>query len=137
MGCARLQVVLHCMEQWGDTASLSLKLLTFKLAMLVCLARPSCSADLASLYVDKCRFKPEGVIFLSSELAKQPREGKPLTEIFFANFPDNNQLCPVHTLHHYLHVTVMLRKTTSNFCLFLAIIKPHNPAAPCTIAHWF
>ena len=131
-----VQVVLRCMEQWGDTTSLSLKLLTFKLVMLMCLARPSRSADLASLCIDTCYFKPEGVVFLPSELAKQARVGKPLTEIFFASFPDNNQLCPVHTLRHYLYVTDTLRKSTSTSRLLLAIIKPHNPVAPCTIARW-
>ena len=59
------------MQQWSDTTSLSLKLLPFKLVMLLCMAKPSRSADLASLCVDKCQFKPEGVMFLPSELSKQ------------------------------------------------------------------
>jgi len=66
-----VQVVLHCMGQWGDTSSLSLKLLTLKLVILMCLTRPSHSANLALLCVDKCYFKPEGVAFLPSWLAKQ------------------------------------------------------------------
>ena len=81
-----VQVVLNCMQQWVDTTSLSLKLLSFKLVMLLCLARPSRSADLASLCIDKCQFKPEGVLFLPSELSKQSRQGKPLTDYFFASF---------------------------------------------------
>ena len=51
-GTWNVQVVLDCMLQWGDTTSLSLKLLTYKLVMLMSLARPSCSADLASLCLD-------------------------------------------------------------------------------------
>ena len=78
----------------------------------------------------------EGVAFLPSGLAKQAWEGKPLTEIFFASFPDKKQLCPVQTLHHYLHLTDTLRKTTLSSRLFVAIIKPHNPVASCTIARW-
>ena len=81
-----VQVVLNCMQQWVDTASLSLKLLSFKLVMLLCLARPSRSADLASLCIDKCQFKPQGVLFLPSELSKQSRQGKPLTDYFFVSF---------------------------------------------------
>ena len=77
-----VEVVLNCMQQWGDTVSLSLKLLTFKLVMLMCLARPSQSADLASLCVDKCQFKPEGVAFLPSGLSKQAKQGKALTDYF-------------------------------------------------------
>ena len=131
-----VQVVLNCMEQWGDTTSLPLKLVTFKLVMLMCLVRPSRSAELASLHVDRCHFKPEGVTFLPSGLAKQARQSKPLTNFFFASFPDNKQLCPVQTLRHYLRMTEKLRKATSNSHLFVAIVKPHNPVAPCTIARW-
>jgi len=61
-----VQVVLDQMLQWGDTKSLSVKLLSFKLVMLMSLARPSRSADLASLCVNNCHFKPEGVIFQPS-----------------------------------------------------------------------
>ena len=102
--------------------------------MLMCLARPSQSADLASLCVDKCQFKPEDITFLPSGLSKQAKQGKALTDYFFASFPDNRQLFPVETLHHYLQLTATLRKEPS--CLFIALVKPHNPAAPCTIVHW-
>ena len=129
-----VEVVLNCMQQWGDTVSLSLKLLTFKLVKLMCLARPSRSADLASLCVDKCQFKPEGVAFLPSGLSKQAKQGKALTDYFFASFPDNRQLCPVETLRHYLQLTATLRKESSH--LFIALVKSHNPVAPCTIARW-
>ena len=61
-------------------------ILSFKLVMLLCLARPSCSADLSSLCIDKCLFKPKGVLFLPSELSEQSRQGKPLTDYFFASF---------------------------------------------------
>ena len=66
--------------------------------MLMSLARLSRSADLASLCIDHCHYKPEGVVFVPSVLAKQSRQGKPLTEYFFANFTDNKELCPVETL---------------------------------------
>ena len=121
------------MLQWGDTTSLSLNLLTYKLVMLMSLARPSRSADLASLCIDHCHYKPEGVVFVPSVLAKQSRQGKPLTEYFFASFTDNKELCPV-ALRQYQKVTTSLRKESTH--LFVAIVKPHKPVAPCTIARW-
>ena len=130
-GTWNVQVVLDCMLQWGDTTALSLKLLTYKLVMLMSLARPSRSADLASLCIDHCHYKPEGVVFVPSVLAKQSRQGKPLTEYFLASFTDNKELCPVETLRQ---VTASLRKESTH--LFVAIVKPHKPVAPCTIAHW-
>ena len=67
-----VQVVLQCIEGLGPSCSLSLKLLTFKLAMLMALTRPSRSADLAALQLDRCRYKPEGVAFLPTALASSP-----------------------------------------------------------------
>ena len=102
--------------------------------MLMSLARPSRSADLASLHLSNRQFKLEGVVFLPSTLAKQSRQGKALTDYYFASFPDNKQLCPVETLCQYKQMTAPLRKENSQ--LFLDIVKPHNPVAPCTIARW-
>ena len=73
-------------------------------------------------------------MFLPSELSKQARQGKPLTDYFLASFPDNKQLCPVETLCQYLQVTKTLRKDSTQ--LFVTIVKPHKPIAPCTIARW-
>ena len=120
-------VVLDCMLQWGDTTSLSLKLLTYKLVMLMSLARPSRSTDLASLCIDHCHYKPKGVVFVPSVLAKQSRQGKPLTEYFFASFTDNKELCPVEILRQYQKVTASLRKESTH--LFVAIVKSHKPVA--------
>ena len=98
------------------------------------LVRPSHSADLASLCIDHCHYKPEGVVFIPSTLAKQSRQGKPLTEYFLASFTDNKELCPVETLRQYQKVTASLRKESTH--LFVAFVKPHKPVAPCTIARW-
>jgi len=97
--------------------------------MLMAPTRPSRSADLVSLTISKCQFKPEGV--LPSSLAKQSRQDKPL---FFATFPGNRELCPVETLRHCQAITSPLRKESDQ--LFVAIAKPHKPVAACTIAQW-
>jgi len=127
-----IHVILDSILNWGDTASLSLKLLTYKLVMLLALATPSQSADLASLCVDNCQYKPEGVLFLPSALAKQSRQGRALSAYFFASFPNNKELCPVETLCQYQRVTTPLRKESTQ--LFIAMVKPHKPVAPCIIA---
>ena len=77
-----VQVVLQYIEGLGPSGSLSLKLLTFKLVMLMALTRPSRSADLASLQLDRRRYKPEGVAFLPASLAKQSSQGRILKEFF-------------------------------------------------------
>ena len=78
-----VQTVLEYIEGMGVNSSLPLKQLSHKLCMLLALTRPSRSADLASLQIDRCRFSPEGVAFLPAALAKQSRQGKTLDRVSF------------------------------------------------------
>lgn len=55
-----VDTVLRYLKGLGPTESLSLKLLTYKLVMLLALTRPSQSADFVSLDVSMRRFIPEG-----------------------------------------------------------------------------
>ena len=72
-----VQVVVQYLDGLGPSDSLSLKQLTFKLVMLLGLTRPSRSADLASLQLDRRRYKPEGVEFLPSTLVNSPLKVEP------------------------------------------------------------
>ena len=130
-----VRTVLDYIEGLGSNSSLSLKQLSYKLCMLLALTRPSRSADLASLQVDRCRFSPEGVTFLPATLAKQSRQGRVLKEYFFPSFPHNRELCPVDALRHYIDSTSSLHPEGS-VRLFVALVKPHNPVSSSTIARW-
>ena len=118
-----VQIVLQYLEGLGSSTSLLLKFLTFKLARLLALTRPSCSADLAALQLGHRRFSPEGVVFLPAALAKQSRQGKPLKEFFFPSFPHNSKLCPVKTLKQYEALTATLRPRDVTK-LFISLVKP-------------
>lgn len=126
-----VQTILQYLESIGPNTSLPLKLLTFKLVMLMALTRPSHSADLASLQLDRRQFRPEGVVFLPATLAKQSAQGKPLSEYFFPSFPHNSELCPVETLRHYEVMTTPLRSQTTAK-LFIALVKPHKSVTSAT-----
>ena len=78
-----VQVVLRYIDNLGPSSSLSLKLLTFKLVTLLSLTRPSYSADLVALQLDRRQYIPEGVIFLPATLAKQSSQGRVLREFSF------------------------------------------------------
>jgi len=133
-----VQIVLQYLEGLGPSTTLSLKLLTYKLVMLLALTRPSRSADLASLYLNRRQYKPEGVVFLPASLAKQSRQGKQLVGFFFPKFPHNCELCPVSTLRCYEQLTEEFRSGESDYVdkLFLSLVKPHRPVTSCTIARW-
>ena len=74
-----VQGVLPHVSSWGSNDSLLTEQLSWKTAMLLALTRHSRSADLSHLSL---QYKPEGVSFAPSSLAKQSRQGKPITECF-------------------------------------------------------
>ncbi len=93
--------VTQYLESLGDSSELSLQELTWKLVMLLCLMRPSRSADLCGLDLNFRHYIPEGVTFQASNLAKQSRNSKPRAGFFFPVFPGSRHLCPVTTLRAY------------------------------------
>ena len=119
-----------------ENSVLTLQELTWKLAMLFCLTRPSRSSDLCGLDLKFRRYIPEGVTFQASDLAKQSRSTKPRAEFFFPAFQRSQRLCPVATLRVYEERTRRLRETEAQTKLFLGTVKPHNPVAPSTVARW-
>ena len=129
-----VQRVLSYITSWGSNDSLSVKQLSRKMAMLLALTRPSRSADLSQLSLCGKQYKPEGVSFAPSGLAKQSRQGKPITEFFFPSFPHDSGLCPVETLKAYENRTAPYRGGEQK--LFLALIKPYKAVTSSTIARW-
>ena len=129
-----VQIVLSYILSLGKNDSLSLKQLSWKMAMLMALTHPSRSADLSQLSLSGRQFKPDGVVFIPGSLAKQSRQGKQITEFFFPSFPYDPALCPVVTLRAYEERTAPNRR--SELKLFLAIIKPHKAVTSSTIARW-
>ena len=126
-----VQVVLQYLEGLGPSNTLPRKQLTFKLTMLMCLTRPSRSADLAFSWTD--------VSINQKELFSYPQHwpsshhrvencGSSFFRLFLT-------MCPVETLRCYEQATASLRPEDTSK-LFVAIVKPHKPVASCTIAQW-
>ena len=90
-----VQVVLDYLQSLGENESLSLKQLTWKTVMLLALTKPSRSADLSKLDLKTRSFRSEGVDFAPVGLAKQSRQGHPLSSFFFPSCRDKQELCPV------------------------------------------
>lgn len=118
----------------GSNQDLSLKHITWKTTMLLVLTRPSRSADLVKLNVTEKRYTPEGVVFYPHALAKQSRQGKPITEFFSPSFRDDSCLCPVATLRVYEERTRSIRAGKSR--LLLSFIQPHRAVTSSSIARW-
>jgi hypothetical protein len=121
----------------GDSGNLSLQDLSWKLVIQMSLSRPSRSADLASLDLDSRRYTKEAVVFKTRTLTKQSRPNHLDSEFILSAFTSNLNLCPEHTLKVYEERTKSFRiGEEQKQYLFLALIKPHRPVSPSTIARW-
>ena len=105
-----VRLVTKYLDCLGNTKLLPLKLLSIKLAMLFALSCPERSSSLAKLDLRNCRVAPEGVSFT---LVSPRKRGSPDHQAFSASFPQNESLCPVGTLRHYLKATRNLRRPSS------------------------
>ena len=133
-GTWNVQTALNYLESLGETKNLTLKLLTMKTVFLLAITRPSRSADLSQLDIERMKTGTNGITFLPASLAKQSRQGRPIAEFFFPSFQPNATICPVHTLQAYLTTTRPLRGAESR--LFVSFIKPHKAVTSSTIARW-
>ena len=116
----------------GENHQLHINDLSHKTVMLMALARPSRSTDLAGLNMGYMHYSPEGVTFTPTRLAKQ--QSKKIAEFFFLSFPANDRLCPVTTLRAYEERTKGRREDKEHSQLSISLIKPYKPVASSTIA---
>ena len=121
----------------GGNETLSLKLLTQKLAMLLALVLGHRSSDLVRLTLCGRSYIPEGVTLLCKGIVKQTRPGneKSLQPVVIASF-EEEPLCPVACLRVYEEATAKFKKDEAAMQLFLAVVPPHWPISSSTIARW-
>ena len=123
----------------GTDDTLSLRLLTIKLVMLMALTRPARSVDLSKLDIGARSFSQAGVTFKALHLSKQSRASKPLADFFYPRYPEDPTICPVVTLQAYEARKLEFRAwSTENrkSLLFLSWIGKHDPVTGSTIARW-
>ena len=129
-----VQMILGYLRSLGDNKDLSLKHLSWKVAMLLALTRSSRSADLSQLDLSRRVYKPDRVCFQPSSLAKQSRQRAKIANFFFPSFPNDSLLCPVAAIKAYEERTALFWGKETR--LLLAIIKPHRAVLSCSVARW-
>ncbi len=87
--------VLDFIKSLGPNEALDLKILSFKLVMLLGLTARDRSSDLAKRDLRFRTFHPEGVSFKQAGLSKTSRPGDLPKISFHAAFPQDKDLCPV------------------------------------------
>lgn len=128
-----VQTVIKLLKSWSPVKELSLKLLTFKLVMLLALTTGQRMQSLFLLDTRNLELGLRSVKIRFGDLLKQTRPGKHLSEIFIEAFKPDFRLCVVLTLVEYLERTSSLRKNNQ---LFISYQKPFNAVKKCTISNW-
>lgn len=125
-----VNVVLHLFISWPDNDALSLKMLSAKLTMLLCLISIKRLSDVKALDLSACQYSPSGVMFSISKRTKIN-----LNSVFYPYFPNQPKLCVGQCLKVYERRTSDL-KTSSQSQLLISLRKPHKPVSSATLPRW-
>ena len=119
----------------GYNSTLSLKLLSKKLAMLLALVSPERSSVLAHFDISHLKKQPDGFTFT---LTKPRKTGDSISEasVSVPSFSQDTTLCPLDCLNIYLTATGGFRTSPGHAKLFLSFQRPHNLVSRCTLARW-
>ena len=126
--------VLSFLQTLPPVQSLSLKLLTFKLAMLIALTQASRAHSISLLSVEDIQKCEDSYTLYYSGLLKQSRKGRANPFVTFRKYALDKRLCVYHTLGEYLNRTDSLRGGEKR--LFISFIKPHKVVVASTISRW-
>lgn len=126
--------VLLYMQKLSPVKDLSLKLLTYKLAMLIALTLASRTQSIHLLSIENMSKCYDTYTLHYSGLLKQSRPGytNPVAEL--KAYPIDRRLCVIFALKEYLKRTEFLRQGKT--CLFISYIKPHKAVSRDTVSRW-
>ena len=133
-----VDIVVRYFCSLGDNKSLSLKMLSQKLALLMALVEASRVSELQALDLRYWLYRSEGVVFTMPTLGKKRTVGASPKQVTLGAFPNNDCLCVVKCLRQYEAVTHQYRNKDLDKPqpLFLSYIKPHGPVTSQRLAYW-
>ena len=129
------QLILTLLKSWSPAHQISLKLLTFKVVVLVLLVTGQRIQTLAVLSLDfmTVDLNAKNITFKIFDLIKQSRPGFRNPIVLLKNFPSDISLCVVTFLLEYIKRTSRVR---SSPYLFVSFQKPHLVVSKNTLARW-
>ena len=111
-----VRVVLDYSKTFGASSALSLKELTLKLTMLLCLTTGQRGQTIHNFDNNYIQNLSDRYRISVHEKLKQTKPGRDLKPIELLAFPEDKELCVVQHLREYIHRTDPLRKGLSKFC---------------------
>ena len=133
-----VDIVLEYITSLGPNDSLSDKLLTHKLTMLLALGSAGRTSELCAFDVRYMSDGGDSITFRLAKLTKSRKIGQPPLSITFDIFSKEPTLCVVRTARAYLSRSLPWRgrKNLERNQLLLSHVEPHKPVVSCTIAGW-
>ena len=122
-------VVLQYLKQMDPFDKLSLKDLSLKLAMIICLLLAQRALDITAMQL--CE---ENCTFYIKEVMKTSRPGKHTPPVELLSYPYDKSLCPVTLIKHYLWRAFNIRGVLIK--LFVSYTYPHQPVRTITLGRW-
>ena len=124
--------VLLMFKTWGPNKDLGIKLLSYKLVMLLLLVTSQRGQTIINLDTQDMQITDK-VVFKMKVLLKHNRIGDPLDTLILRSFPECKSLCVVTCLKCYLKQTQKFRTFSQ---LILSFTKPHRPISRDTLSRW-
>ena len=133
--CSSLNVakVLDFLRNQEPLDKLSLKLLTFKLTVLLAITTSARAHQLAALDLDFSLVMEDAWEFTIPEHVKNSRPGHPPRKFYLPSFPQDNAICVVRVLRAYTLRTGNIRKARK---LLISYIPPYDSVSSQTVSRW-
>ena len=125
--------VFNMLKTWGKNSNLSLKDLSFKVAMLLLLVTAQRGQTIIALSIKDMECT-EVLVFKLQKLLKHNRMGDPLDCIKLRPYDQCFRLCVVRAVKEYLNRTKKVRKGETQ--LLLSFVPPHKAISRDTLARW-
>ena len=126
-------LVLDFLKTFPDFSELSLRMLTYKLIMLLALASAQRAQTLHAIDISCIKFYDGLVEIPIYSLLKQTTVRNRKFSMKLKAYHDRS-LCAVSALRCYLERTKTIRKNEKQ--LFISFLKPHKKVAKATISRW-
>lgn len=128
-----VNIVLNKLRTYSPVKYTTLKVLSMKLAMLLCLVLAGRTQSVHLLTIRDIKKEPYAYILKYSDNLKQSRPGRNNQRAVIKAYPPDRRICPVTVLKEYLQRTAPIRKSDK---LFISYVKPYDAVTKNTISRW-
>ena len=129
-----VKLVLDYLKTFTDRSTLSIKELTLKLTMLLCLTTGQRCQTIHKISVNCIQELPDRYRITIDEKLKQTKPGKHLKPLDLRTFHEDQGMCVFRHLKEYLQRTKQYRTQYSR--LLLSYVKPFKPVSKDTVSRW-